>query len=386
MDSRGSSVLGRASSSEDSTSNHEDFDRSQSFQNHFFDSLIKNPDMGNTLHEVNEDEKTAQNTTNSFFRMSSNISQATKENGNEDVVCIETTLKHNTATTAKASDNPFRFGANTETVKQDLTSKMAQNSETSEGKISDDNTLITINTVTKLLKQIQELTNKENILLKKEEEGVASEDYRPRDNGNTRKSISDNRRKSRPQLLMKKMRSILSASNLGVKNDNHNLPSESSQKDVENNEAPSSDKDSLKLLRSKKLQMSIETLNAVDSLRGNIGEHMPGVVRRRAQKCSSVSPSPSINGLSLDDELPHLLGRCFNLSLNLKILSQCNYADPAIGCRVFVDFDVLENYLRRKIQECEVALNIKHQNTENNLLYPKQLETKINSLSLRNLS
>ena len=65
MDSRGSSILGRASSSEDST---EDCNRSQSFQNHFFDALRKHPEMtGNTLHEVKEDETTAKNTTNIFF-------------------------------------------------------------------------------------------------------------------------------------------------------------------------------------------------------------------------------------------------------------------------------------------------------------------------------
>jgi hypothetical protein len=111
---------------------------------------------------------------------------------------------------------------------------------------------------------------------------------------------------------------------------------------------------------------------------------MPGVVRRRAQKCSSVSPSPSINGISSDSELPLLLGRCFNLSVNLKILRQCNFADPAIGCRVFVDFDVLENYLRRKVKECEVSLGIPQSHSENNLLCPKQLEENINSLSIRN--
>merc|ERR1712079_909643 len=127
-----------------------------------------------------------------------------------------------------------------------------------------------------------------------------------------------------------------------------------------------------------------ESLNAVDRLRGDVTQHMPAVVRRRAQKCSSVSPSPSINGLSQDDELPLLLGRCFNLSVNMKILRQCNYADPAIGCRVFVDFDVLENYLRRKILESEVSLNMSNTDNQKYLLCPKQLETKINALSIAN--
>jgi len=380
MDSRGSSVLGRASSSEDSTSNAEGYDRSQSFQNYFFESLRKDPDMANTLHEVNEEEKTAQNTTNSLYRMSSKTSRDAKESDNEDVVCIISTVgsgNNKTATITQATSIPFRFGVKAENTEQDLPTKIGTNTEPSDLKPTNDDTLITINTITKFLKQIQELTDKESTLLKEREKNVASEDSTLRDNENNRKTIPDNRRKSRPQLLMKKMKSILSASNLS---------SESLKKDVENNEVPTSDKDLLKALRSEKLQMSIETLNAVDSLRATISEHMPGVVRRRAKKCSSVSPSPSINGLSLDDELPLLLGRCFNLSLNLKILSQCNYADPGIGCRVFVDFDVLENYLRRKIQECEVALDIIPNKTEDNLLCPKQLETKINSLSLKNQS
>ena len=66
MDSRGSSILGRASSSEDST---EDYNRTQSYQNHFFDSLRKHPEMmGNTLHEVKEGEITSNKTTNNYYR------------------------------------------------------------------------------------------------------------------------------------------------------------------------------------------------------------------------------------------------------------------------------------------------------------------------------
>ena len=69
MDSRGSSIFGRASSSEDSTCNQEDFDRSQSYQNHFFDALRKNQEiMGNTLHELKEGETTATITSNISYR------------------------------------------------------------------------------------------------------------------------------------------------------------------------------------------------------------------------------------------------------------------------------------------------------------------------------
>ena len=68
----------------------------------------------------------------------------------------------------------------------------------------------------------------------------------------------------------------------------------------------------------------------------------------------------------------------------MKILKQCNYADPAIGCRVFVDFDVLENYLNQKIQECRTSLNVSNTDNQKYLLCPKHLETKINSLSIAN--
>merc|ERR1711953_464119 len=188
---------------------------------------------------------------------------------------------------------------------------------------------------------------------------------------------TDTRKKNRPQLLMKKMKGMLTSSSLGAKNDDNILISSQkiSEKDDDNNEVPENKKGALKKLRLQKLHMSLETLQAVDGLRGTISGNMPGVVRRRARQCSSVSPSPSINGISSEDELPLLLGRCFNLSVNLKILRQCNYADPAIGCRVFVDFDVLENYLRRKIKESEVSLNLQPLSSEDNGLCPKQLET-----------
>jgi len=381
MDSRGSSILGRASSSEDAT---EDYNRSQSYQNHFFDALRKHPEMtGNTLHEVKEDETTAKNTTNIYFRVppSSNASQDTKDSDNNDVVYIESTecLKNNNGV-IEATDNPFRFGGNLDNTRHTPRCETAINTKTKEQTISQDNTSITINTITNLLKQLQELTDKEKELLNKKEEESTKE------NANNRRSISECRRKSRPQILMKKMKCMLSASNLGIKNDNSSVEKNSgtSQTDIENNQVSDLSRNSINSLRLDKLQIAKQTLSVVDGLRGNICEHMPGVVRRRAQKCSSVSPSPSINGLSSDDELPLLLGRCFNLSVNLKILRQCNFADPAIGCRVFVDFDVLDNYLRRKVQESEVALNIPQtNNTEENLLSPKELESKIHSLSIK---
>jgi len=377
MDSRGSSIFGRASSSDDSTCNQEEYNNSQSYQNHFFDDLRKNPGMGNTLHEVKEDKDSTMEVTNVFFRIpqTSRTSQDIKGSDNDDVVYIQSSEGSNnnhSNVEKEAANNPFRFGANTQNNANNVTNDIVDSKTMAKSQISQDSVSITINNITDLLKQLQLLADREKEILKSRGENVTD---------NTNKI--ENRRRSRPQLLMKKMKCILSTSNLGLKNDNQNDKELTSQNDSQNNKIL--DPESLTSLRQEKLDMARETLNAVDRLRGDITQHMPGVVRRRAQKCSSVSPSPSINGLSQDDELPLLLGRCFNLSVNMKILRQCNYADPAIGCRVFVDFDVLENYLRQKIQESEVSLNLQPtQYEDNNTLCPRQLENQIHSLTLKN--
>merc|ERR1712226_1097071 len=213
------------------------------------------------------------------------------------------------------ANNPLRFGANTQNNPNNVTNDIVDSKTMAKSQISQDSASITIINITDLLKQLQLLADREKEILKSREENVTD---------NTNKI--ENRRRSRPQLLMKKMKCILSTSNLGLKNDNQNDKELTSQNDSQNNKIL--DPESLTSLRQEKLDMARETLNAVDRLRGDVTQHMPGVVRRRAQKCSSVSPSPSINGLSQDDELPLLLGRCFNLSVNMKILRQCNYADP----------------------------------------------------------
>jgi len=317
--------------------------------------------------------------TNVFFRIpqTSRTSQDIKGSDNDDVVYIQSSegSNNNHSNVGKeAANNPFRFGTNTQNNANNVTNDMVDSKTMAKSQISQDSASITINNITDLLKQLQLLADKEKEILKSREENVTD---------NTNKIES--RRRSRPQLLMKKMKCILSTSNLGLKNDNQNDKELTSQNDSQNNKIRDPSAESLNCLQQEKLDMARESLNAVDRLRGDVTQHMPGVVRRRAQKCSSVSPSPSINGLSQDDELPLLLGRCFNLSVNMKILRQCNYADPAIGCRVFVDFDVLENYLRRKILESEVSLNLQPTQCEdNNSLCPRQLENQIHSLTLKN--
>jgi hypothetical protein len=48
-------------------------------------------------------------------------------------------------------------------------------------------------------------------------------------------------------------------------------------------------------------------------------------------------------------DFPSLYGRCFNLSMNLKILTQCQFGDAAIAARVLSDFDILEKSLEAKL-------------------------------------
>merc|ERR1719264_1756101 len=138
------------------------------------------------------------------------------------------------------------------------------------------------------LKQLQELVEQEKQLMTKTQ---SSDDILSPAREITPKIATDTRKKNRPQLLMKKMKGILSSSNLGAKNDDNILTSSQkiSEKDDGNNEATENKKVALKTLRLQKLHMSLETLQAVDGLRSTISEHMPGVVRRRARQCSSVS-------------------------------------------------------------------------------------------------
>merc|ERR1712020_717875 len=185
--------------------------------------------MGNTLHEEKEGEITSNETTNNYYRVppTSTTSRETKESDNEDVVYIESSecLKNNNV--VEASNNPFGFGVNLNNPTNISTCDPAKNTENTEQKVSQDNTSITINTITNLLKQLQALSSKENELLNRREEESM------KDNSTNRTSMSESRKKSRPQILIKKMKYMLSTSSLGMKNDNSSVqkPSEVSKID-----------------------------------------------------------------------------------------------------------------------------------------------------------
>merc|ERR1712062_158388 len=199
--------------------------------------------MGEILDEVSEEEKTAYYTTTTTSRLptSSNISYDRKESDNEDVIYIPSTDSEtiqSNAPTMNAACNPFQFGIKTKAA------GINENIATSDSLHSQENTLLTINTITSLLKQLQELVEQEKRLLNKTQ---SSDDIVSPDRETISKPTTDTRKKNRPQLLMKKMKGMLTSSNLGDKND-------------DNNEIPENKKGALKKLRLQKLHMSLETL------------------------------------------------------------------------------------------------------------------------------
>merc|ERR1712141_952736 len=142
---------------------------------------------------------------------------------------------------------------------------MNKNVPATDSSHSQENTLLTINTITSLLKQLQELVEQEKRLLTKTQ---SSDDISSPDREKIPKPATDTRKKNRPQLLMKKMKGMLSSSNLGAKNDDNILISSQkiSEKDDDNNEVPENKKGTLKKLQLQKPQISLETLQAVDGL------------------------------------------------------------------------------------------------------------------------
>merc|ERR1712184_166562 len=138
--------------------------------------------------------------------------------------------------------NPFQFGIKTKAA------DMNKNVPTSDSSHSQENTLLTINTITSLLKQLQEVVEQEKRLLTKAQ---SSDDTVSPDREIIPKPATDTRKKNRPQLLMKKMKGMLSSSNLGAKNeDDIRISSQKiSEKDDDNNEATENKKGELKKLR-----------------------------------------------------------------------------------------------------------------------------------------
>merc|ERR1712079_563940 len=108
-----------------------------------------------------------------------------------------------------AASNPFKFGNETKAA------GINANMPTLDSLHSQENTLLTINTITSLLKQLQELVEQEKRLLTTTQ---SSDDNVSPDRETIPKPTTDTRKKNRPQLLMKKMKGMLTSSNSGAKN------------------------------------------------------------------------------------------------------------------------------------------------------------------------
>jgi hypothetical protein len=79
-------------------------------------------------------------------------------------------------------------------------------------------------------------------------------------------------------------------------------------------------------------------------------------------------------------EFPILQGRCFNLSMNLKILSQSTMLDPNIAGRVLSDLTVLESSMRLRSEKKE---EMKGDCVVNSLLMGLRIERKKSNGRLR---
>lgn len=109
-----------------------------------------------------------------------------------------------------------------------------------------------------------------------------------------------------------------------------------------------------------------ETLGVIRKARRDLGRCLTSRVYARALKfATTVSPAPSITTLQSEDNLlTFLSGRCFNLSLNLKILKDSEYHDYAIAGRCYSDLSVLEDRLEHYISDGDVLLRLQAAKTK----------------------
>lgn len=107
-------------------------------------------------------------------------------------------------------------------------------------------------------------------------------------------------------------------------------------------------------------ELSDRILGHIDDLRTSTLSQMPKPVRDRASKSSyETRVSYEEEGFNLS-EFTLLYGRCFNLSMNLKILAQCSYNDPLIGARVMSDLKTLEDSLRQYVRQESASRTLDH--------------------------
>ena len=97
----------------------------------------------------------------------------------------------------------------------------------------------------------------------------------------------------------------------------------------------------------------LEALDLLQLLKKDFLQEMPLKVRSKASSQISRSSSAEIKS---NPQIFHLLGRCFNLSINAKILSQCQFTDLAVAVRLLEDLETLENGLKFMSKEPKISL------------------------------
>ena len=99
----------------------------------------------------------------------------------------------------------------------------------------------------------------------------------------------------------------------------------------------------------------LEALDLLQLLKKDFLQEMPLKVRSKAS--SHISQSSSESGLKNNPQIFHLLGRCFNLSINAKILSQCQFTDLAVAVRLLEDLETLESGLKFMSKEPKISFS-----------------------------
>ena len=98
----------------------------------------------------------------------------------------------------------------------------------------------------------------------------------------------------------------------------------------------------------------LQALDLLRLLKREYLQEMPSALRSKAVSYTKKSPEDQ---KASKPQIFHLLGRCFNLSINAKILSQCQFTDLAVAVRLLEDFDTLENGLLSMKKEPKLSFS-----------------------------
>ena len=97
----------------------------------------------------------------------------------------------------------------------------------------------------------------------------------------------------------------------------------------------------------------LEALGLLQLLKKDFLQEMPSPVRSKASQLSRSSSAEKES----KPQIFHLLGRCFNLSINAKILSQCQFSDLAVAVKLLEDLETLETGLKLMSKEPKISFS-----------------------------